>query len=553
MGMAKALVVGLGSILAIAGTAIAVTIGPDDWLDSASTVVNGDGHTAVTTQYGLVSLTTPVRVRARSESGEVFIGAGHVIDVEDYLGDASRVTITGFSPLSVSSAADTGASGSLPAEPSGLDFWRQQASGGGTQEVSGSFGGEPVVFVISTPDGQPAAMSVSLGIKTPAGFAIGLGTGLVGLALIALGVFVGRRRRPEAAGGPAVPSGSIPPPPPPPPFNAPPMPPAPPGGGSAARRVALLAVLGAVLVSATACSGTPLANPLSAPPPNRADVTIDPATDLDLNAVAADYDRRNNAAIRASLKPTFSTKGWASADAEPYLGVDRFETAWNRAKGNGWDAASDVCLNHVDAAFRNPAKAYPLALFTVGTFACGQHLGAPPPTYRLYSRANSWSPWLLIDLADVNSPEDVKVLPGDVSITPDQQQAGTEAAQAFATLMKTGSSKALKMPSGLAKWYKKTASDDAGSTASVTGLVVPGSVVTVAADKGTLTHVSFGQTSTWQAKPGHYLYWQSPYDKIYKQTAHYQRMSEHYLVTAVIQITDGKASVIAWAAQHYLP
>lgn len=553
MGAAKALLVGLGSILAIAGTAVAVTIGPDDWLDSASTVVNGDGQTAVTTQYGLVSLTTPVRVRARSDSGEVFIGASHVIDVEDYLGDASQVTITGFNPLSVSKTADTRSSGSLPAKPSDLDFWRQQASGGGTQEVSGSYGGEPIVFFISTPDGQSAAMTVSLGIKTPAGFAVGLGAGLLGVALIALGVFVGRRRRPGTPAGSPMPSGFTPPPPPPPPFVAPPTPPAPPFGGSAAKRVALLAVLGAVLVSATACSGTPLPNPLSAPPPNRAGLTIDPATDLDLNAMAADYDRRNNAAIRASKKPTYSAKGWASADAEPYLGVDRFATAWNRAEKNSWDAAYDVCLNHVDAAFHTPAKAYPLTLLTVGTLGCGKSSDVLPPTYRLYSRANSWSPWLLNDLADANSSNDASVLPGNTSVTPAQEQAGTEAAQAFATLLKAGSSKDLGLPSDLAKWRKNSAPEDSGRTSSVTGRVLPGSVITVATTNGTLTHVSFAETATTQAKPGHYLYWRSPYAEIYKQTGHYQRISEQYLVTAAIQITDGKASVIAWAAQHYLP
>ncbi len=321
MGAAKALLVGLGSILAIAGTAVAVTIGPDDWLDSASTVVNGDGQTAVTTQYGLVSLSTPVRVRASSDSGEVFIGAGHVIDVEDYLGDAPRVTITGFNLLSLSRTVNKAADDSLPAKPSSLDFWRQQASGGGTQEVSGSYGGQPVVFLISTPDGQAAAITVSMGIKTPAGFAIGLGTALLGLALIALGVFVGRRRRPDTSGAVGAPSNTTaPPPPPPPPFVAPPAPPAPPSGGSVAMRLALLATLCAVLVSATACSGTPLPNPLSAPPPNRADVTINPGTDLDLRAIADDYDRRNNAAIKASKNPTYSTKEWASADTEPYLG-----------------------------------------------------------------------------------------------------------------------------------------------------------------------------------------------------------------------------------------
>ncbi len=146
-----------------------------------------------------------------------------------------------------------------------------------------------------------------------------------------------------------------------------------------------------------------------------------------------------------------------------------------------------------------------------------------------------------------------KVMPGSPAVTPAQEQAGADAAKAFAALMKAGSSRTLTVAPSLAKWRKKMTPDDAGFTASVTGRVLPGSVVTAAAEKGTLTHVSFDLTSTWRAKPGHYLYWNSPYDKIYQHTGHYQQIAEQYLVTAVIQITDGKASVIAWAGQHYLP
>lgn len=555
MGVSKGLIIGLGSVIALIGASMAVAIGPDDWLDSRETVANSDGQAAVVTEYGLISQRTPMRIRAKAADGEVFIGLGHAINVDDYVAHSSVTTITGFTPVGLSSKSIASAAELPSSAPAQLDFWRQTATGTASQELSGNFGGQPMEVLISTPDGHPTDLTVSLGIKLPGSFASGLAVAGIGLALVAAGLFVGRGRRPDQQGGTPVPvpASGLPPTYGPPPMAPPsfPPPPPPPSPGPMLKRWAALGLTGAVLMASAGCSGTPLPDPLADPPPKRSELTIDPSAGLDLKAFAADYTQRANKAVKASMNPSYSAAEWQNAECEPNLGVDRMEAAEYRVQNYIWHAASDTSTTTIRSVFSSPAKQYPLRLLAVGTVSWGG-TDALTPQYQLYVRKNSYTPWLRSSVSIAMSADAEPVQPGTTAVTADAEKAGQAAAEQFVSMLRTGKSTGLSLPKEITKWRMDTYGKSLWSI-KIDAKLLPENVVTVPAADGTITQVAVSYNITYTAPPGKHMYWNASQAKIYRQPGGFHQLTQQRTLSAAIQIKNGEAAVVAWRSRDILP
>jgi hypothetical protein len=174
-------------------------------------------------------------VEAKDSSKPIFIGVGKAQDVENYLRGAANDEITkiSFNPYKMETVRETGSLATLPS-PANQNIWVAQASGTSpalTWKVAGDGNYRAVVM---NADGTAGVRTqLSMGIKAPAIFGIGLGLliaglvlALIGLALLIWGIFAKRKKAtPPAAplvspdGSPLPPSGQSLAPPPPPEFE----------------------------------------------------------------------------------------------------------------------------------------------------------------------------------------------------------------------------------------------------------------------------------------------------------------------------------------------
>lgn len=142
-------------------------------------------------------------------SGEVFIGIGPKVDVENYLRGVHTTEITGIetSPFRVSYADSLGTA--IPTPPAAQSFWAESSSGVGPQQITMALRGGDWVMVVMNADAT-AGVSVNMhagfhselfGALTPALLISGIffliiGAGLILVAAIGLG-----RRVPSAKPG----------------------------------------------------------------------------------------------------------------------------------------------------------------------------------------------------------------------------------------------------------------------------------------------------------------------------------------------------------------
>lgn len=171
-------------------------------------------------------------VEAKESSKPVFIGVGKAQDVENYLRGAANDEITkiSFNPYKMETVRETGSLATLPA-PANQNFWVAQSSGTSpalTWKVSGDGNYRAVVM---NADGTAGVRTqLSMGIKAPAIFGIGLGLliaglvlSLIGLALLIWGIAAKRKKpmppAPLVSPGGSPSSGQSLAPPPPPEFE----------------------------------------------------------------------------------------------------------------------------------------------------------------------------------------------------------------------------------------------------------------------------------------------------------------------------------------------
>lgn len=188
----------IGSIVALAGLAVAVLAGPDDTVSTGERELSSETAAFVTSPSLLAVVGPNLRVAATgANEREVFVGVGHQVDVAGYLGGLAYDQIARFRPpLSFDLERIDGTVAGVRPEPASRDWWYVSAAGAGRQEVTYPLGAEPVNAVVMGADGQPPlTVTVELGVQIDNLFTTALLVLAVGLGLILVAVFALRRRR----------------------------------------------------------------------------------------------------------------------------------------------------------------------------------------------------------------------------------------------------------------------------------------------------------------------------------------------------------------------
>jgi hypothetical protein len=191
----------LGALICTAGGVAAFwLVGPDN------TVYSGEQHLtskglAIASAPSLLDRHGPVlHVKARSSDGKpVFVGVARDFDAASYLkGFAYTELVKVEYPIALDTQDVKGAAGPLAA-PGALDWWVAKATGAGTQELTWTIADGPYSVVMMSADGKTAPdVQADLGIEIPNAFLVCLLVFVIGLVLLALGIFLilfrGRRK-----------------------------------------------------------------------------------------------------------------------------------------------------------------------------------------------------------------------------------------------------------------------------------------------------------------------------------------------------------------------
>jgi hypothetical protein len=531
----KSVLVGIVGLLAvIVGVIAAVWIGPDDWVDGPTAVINGGGEVAVATNYGLLSRSFPMRVSASTPDADVFVGIAHVIDADDYLADTTTAQIHWFSPEGLRAEHRDASTATLPALPVGLDFWRTWARGDGVQSVEGDFRGQPVVAVVTTASGAPAPLSVQLSSRFVGTFATAVGLAVLGVVLLLLASWrYWRPRRPEADGGETdVPA------------DAALTPHDPPRGGASFG--GLTALVLSVTLCATGCT-VPLPFVATDLPP-RDQVTRDALDGLDVSAVAADYDRRNNAAIAAAAAPRYSAAEWAAADADLILGGDRFNTAWHRAKKT--KTTPSPCRTKLGGGYPiGETSAYPLSILLPEGMSCEPNAEPVLSSITTFTRAHSYEPWRQAASVKPDQP----TLP-DAGIDPpgtDQVTLAKTASEQVVGFL-DGKTVSVAIPASLTKWRMNYLKASPGMTRTWSARVLDRGITVGSADGFSIALVSILVTYRATAKGDRTVHWNHPWDDIRQQKGDYHEVSSHIGVDVLLRLENGQTTLMGWQGRDYL-
>jgi hypothetical protein len=344
--LARILLTTVGVVILAVGACAAWLVGPDD------TVVVGETEFTGGTAYTAAGLFTmenlSVVVSAEAQEGEVFVGAAHPVDVTDVVAghDAFRI-----SQVSIGSLAGAPDAGEEPVpDPRGLD-WFDSASGAGEQTLAYPIDGMSPQFLIYSPDGAP--VTASIGFTVDGTFLVCVAVAALGALVLIGGWLLTRRRRPakdrsqadapadEKAAGQADDTaageadvqgrdgaGN-------PPSGAPESPRT--TAGPSLRRAAVALGAGALILPLGACAALPEIPEQMAP----SETTKVAVTADDVDELWADYDERNNAAIKAAGAPDYDAAAWKTADVGVLLAGDEYITTYNRADSRTDEGTKD--------------------------------------------------------------------------------------------------------------------------------------------------------------------------------------------------------------------
>ena len=202
---ARVLLLVIGSVVTLAGLAVALLAGPDDTVSTGERELTSETVGLVTSASLLDVMGPSLHVAATAASGrEVFVAVGHEVDVAGYLDGVAYDEIARLRPpTSFDLVRVDGAVEGVQPEPESRDWWYVQAAGPDRQEVSYPLGAEPVNAVVMGADGEPPlSVTLELGLQIDNLFITALLVLAVGLVLISVAVFALRRRqrpRPPAA------------------------------------------------------------------------------------------------------------------------------------------------------------------------------------------------------------------------------------------------------------------------------------------------------------------------------------------------------------------
>lgn len=517
----------MGVAMVVAGLGAAYWVGPDDWIDSPAQLVNPGGEEAVVTNYGLLSQSVPMRVSASSSAGEVFIGIGHAIDVDDYIATTSTAQIGWFSPAGLMAESRSAHNPALPAAPAGLDFWKARSIGPGTQTVAGNFAGQPVEAVVTTVTGGTAALSVSIGSQLAGAFTISLLLASVGIVLL-VGALWFRRRQQRQLVAPAAEAAG--------PTHSP---------LRALRTLTVGLLGGAVLLTASGCTAEELIGKVPLTP--RKELTRDPLDGLDLTALAADYNRRNDAALAAAAAPRYSEKEWAAADAELSLHNDRYYTAWRKATKDKDQPGQ--CPVRLGRAYPGKASAnYPLTIVVSYGWTCGKAAKDPAKNFAVFIRNHPYDPWL--HAAVVGAPGTAPPPPAHQSPDASAQALFESATSALATQLTTGKA-AFTLPADLIRWRRGSLKPTSWCTNKWTVTALPNAVRVFQTERGTYAISSFTVSEHFTAKPGKSVGWDLPERAVYPRSPSPTDAFRTTGLVFVLQLTAGEVTLGSWYAPDY--
>lgn len=187
----------LGVLVAVAGVALMVVLGPDSRISTGPHAIETDDIAVVTAprviHWADVQVDVLVEVPVRKP---VFVGIGNAVDVQNYVAKTQRLEVTSFSrPWRVRTRAVEGQP-NLPGAPTAIDWWIDRSAGLGGASISARLPDETVsIAVLSVGSSNLAGLEVTLAYGVKGGFAKGISALLVGLAALWLGVMVLRSRR----------------------------------------------------------------------------------------------------------------------------------------------------------------------------------------------------------------------------------------------------------------------------------------------------------------------------------------------------------------------
>ncbi|WP_157432504.1 hypothetical protein [Aeromicrobium sp. Root472D3] len=194
----------LGVLLAAAGAAVMVVLGPDSRLSTGPHAIETDDIAVVTAPEVIRWADVKIDVRAELPARKpVFIGLGNTVDVRSYLAETRRLEVTSFDrPWTITTRAVDGAP-ALPGAPTALDWWiatSEPRLGGAT--LSARLPDESVsLAILSVGSSNLAGLEVTLAYGVNNGFLKGASTSLLGLAVLWVGVLAIRSRRRDEPDG----------------------------------------------------------------------------------------------------------------------------------------------------------------------------------------------------------------------------------------------------------------------------------------------------------------------------------------------------------------
>lgn len=296
-------------VLVVVGAAVATLLGPDDTWGGEPTALPDDAAPIVATAPRLLNVAgVDLVVRATAAEGEAFVGAGHPVHVQDYLGEVTRTEITGLSADGIGGSQQLAGERDYPtAPPSQLDVWDEQAQGSQAAIEVRLTQDAPVQVAALPATAKGATPQVGIGYKLPGAFVAGVVTALVGLLLLAVMILWGRRARRAVANRAEAPS-----------VERPAEQPAAPV--SLSRSATRVAVVGTLAVLAAGCT-------LPQEVDHGDSSGVVPLEQADVQAMLDDYDVRNNAAIKKSRTGDGSL--WSTADTGPFLAQDELVARTN--------------------------------------------------------------------------------------------------------------------------------------------------------------------------------------------------------------------------------
>ena len=185
----------LGVLLAVAGVAVMVVLGPDGRVTTGPHAIDTD-TAAVVTAPGVVKI-VGVQVVLLVEvpfDKPVFVGVGNTVDVEDYLQNTARVEVTSYSAPWTIATRDVEGEPNVPSAPTALDWWFVSQAGLGGADISLTLPDEPVsVAVVAVGSTNLSGLEVTMAYGIRGGFGRGAGVALLGIGVAWFGVLLRRR------------------------------------------------------------------------------------------------------------------------------------------------------------------------------------------------------------------------------------------------------------------------------------------------------------------------------------------------------------------------